>query len=378
MVTLGVPLVTDLRNRKSSSWIGFTCLSLPVTCSTGGAKSTSPTAPRNLTAMPPRTSTPSSCSRKSMWKKVRRNSPSVMPCRPQSSCILTTSRIAPSSTWRSAAASISPFFLRARASSSSLGRRKLPTWSARKGGVVRWVIVYSLRSLNEKSAHFMRAILVVVALLALLGMAPPALSQYPSKPIRLVVGFAPGGAADAVSRAIGDPLGRLLGQSIIIDNRPGNGSSLAAELVAKAPADGYTMLIASPSSQLVNPAINKNLGYVPERDFLPITKVTSSPLVVAVHPSLPVHTIPELIAYAKRMPGKLNYGSSGNGSAPHLGAILFSRVAGIEMVHVPYKGGGPAVQALLAGDVQISFATPPSVLPLVQAGRLRGLAVTTR
>ena len=220
----------------------------------------------------------------------------------------------------------------------------------------------------------MRAILVVLALIA----SAPAFSQYPTKPIRLVVGFAPGGAADAVSRAIGEPLGRLLGQSIVIDNRPGNGSSLAAELVAKAPADGYTLLIASPSSQSVNPVINKNLGYVPERDFAPVTKVTSSPLVVAVHPSLPVNSIPELIAYAKKMPGKLNYGSSGNGSAPHLGAVLFSRVAGVEMVHVPYKGGGPAVQALLAGDIQLSFATPPSVLPLVQAGRLRGLAVTTR
>ncbi len=224
----------------------------------------------------------------------------------------------------------------------------------------------------------MRAVGVLLVLLALGAASAPADAQYPNKPVRLVVGFAPGGAADAVSRAIGDPLGRLLGQSIIIDNRPGNGSSLAAELVAKAPADGYTMLIASPSSQSVNPAINKNLGYVPERDFAPVTKVTSSPLVVAVHPSLPVKTIPELIAFAKKQPGKLNYGSSGNGSAPHLGAVLFSRVAGVEMVHVPYKGGGPAVQALLGGDIQLSFATPPSVLPLVQAGRLRGLAVTTR
>jgi tripartite-type tricarboxylate transporter receptor subunit TctC len=221
----------------------------------------------------------------------------------------------------------------------------------------------------------MRAIPV---LLALLLCSAPALAQYPAKPIRLVVGFAPGGAADAVSRTIGDPLGRLLGQSIIIDNRPGNGSSLAAELVAKAPPDGYTMLIASPSSQSVNPAINKDLGYVPERDFAPVTKVTSSPLVVAVHPSVPAKSVVELIAHLKKMPGKLNYGSSGNGSAPHLGAVLFSRIAGVEMVHVPYKGGGPAVQALLAGDIQVSFATPPSVLPLVQAGRLRGLAVTTR
>ena len=221
----------------------------------------------------------------------------------------------------------------------------------------------------------MRALFVVLMMLA---VATPVCAQYPSKPIRLVVGFAPGGAADAVSRAIGDPLGRLLGQPIVIDNRPGNGSSLAAELVAKAPPDGYTMLIASPSSQSVNPVINKHLTYVPERDFLPITKVSSSPLVVAVHPSVTAKSIPELIALAKKQPGKLNYGSSGNGSAPHMAAVLFSRVAGVEMVHVPYKGGGPAVQALLAGDIQLSFATPPSVLPLVQAGRLRGLAITTR
>ncbi len=225
----------------------------------------------------------------------------------------------------------------------------------------------------------MRAKLIPLAVLVIAAACAPAYGQaWPSKPIRLVVGFAPGGAADAASRAIGEPLGRILGQSIIVDNRPGNGSSLAAEIVAKAPADGYTMLIASPSSQSVNPVINKNLGYVPERDFIPVTKVTSSPLVVAVHPSLPVRTLAELIAYAKQNPGKLNYGSSGNGSAPHMAAVLFSRVAGVEMMHVPFKGGGPAAQSLLAGDVQLSFATPPSVLPLVQAGRLRGLAITTR
>lgn len=219
----------------------------------------------------------------------------------------------------------------------------------------------------------------IPAVLSLVSACCPAFAQgYPTKPVRLVVGFAPGGAADTVARAIGDPLGRVLGQTIIIDNRPGAGSSLAAELVAKAPPDGYTILIASPSSQSVNPVINPNLGYSPQRDFAPITKVTSSPLVVAVHPSLPVHSIRELIAEAKKAPGKLNYATSGNGSAPHLGAVLFSSLAGVEMVHVPFKGGAPAVQSVLAGDTQVAFATPPSVLPLIQARRLRGLAVTTR
>jgi tripartite-type tricarboxylate transporter receptor subunit TctC len=200
---------------------------------------------------------------------------------------------------------------------------------------------------------------------------------FPSRPIKLVVGFAPAGAADFVARTLGDPLSRALGQSIVIDNRPGAGSSIAAEHVAKSAPDGYTVLIASPSSILVNPLIMK-LGYDAKRDLMPVTKVSSSPLVVAVNPSVGVTTLKELIDAAKRQPGKLNFASSGNGAAPHLAAVLFMRLAGVEMVHVPYKGGGPAVQSVLAGDTQLSFATPPSVLPLVQAGRLRALAVTSR
>jgi tripartite-type tricarboxylate transporter receptor subunit TctC len=201
---------------------------------------------------------------------------------------------------------------------------------------------------------------------------------YPSRPIRLVVGFAPGGAADFVARTLAEPLGRSLGQPIVIDNRPGAGSSIAAEHVAKSAPDGYTLLIASPSSILVNPLINKQSSFQPMKDLVPVSKVSSSPLVVAVNPATGVSTLKELIAYAKKNPGKLNYATSGNGSAPHLAALLFQHVAGVEMVHVPYKGGGPAVQSLLAGDTQISFATPPSVLPLVQAGRLRALAITSR
>jgi tripartite-type tricarboxylate transporter receptor subunit TctC len=215
-------------------------------------------------------------------------------------------------------------------------------------------------------------------LIALLAVCATASGQsYPSKPIRLVVGFAPGGAADIVARTVGDPLGRVLGQGIIIDNRPGAGSSMAAELVARAAPDGYTILIASPSSQSVNPVMSK-VGYNAEKDFAPISKITSSPLVVAVNPGLPVRSIPELIAEAKRAPGRLNFASSGNGSAPHLAAVLFSSVAGVEMVHVPFKGGAPAVQSVVAGDTQVTFATPPTVLPMIQAGRLRGLAITGR
>ena len=215
--------------------------------------------------------------------------------------------------------------------------------------------------------------------LVLMLVAGHAIAQsYPSKPVRLVVGFAPGGAADTVARAFQEPLTRALGQPIVIDNRPGAGSSIAAEHVAKSAPDGYTMLIASPSSILVNPLLSPKAGFQPLKDLVPISKVSSSPLILAVNPGVGVSSVKELIAYAKKNPGKLNFATSGNGSAPHLAAVLFERLAGVDMVHVPYKGGAPAVQSVLAGDTQLAFATPPSVLPLVQAGRLRALAVTSR
>jgi tripartite-type tricarboxylate transporter receptor subunit TctC len=215
--------------------------------------------------------------------------------------------------------------------------------------------------------------------LPLLLVASQALAQgYPSKPIRLVVGFAPAGAADVVARTLQEPMQRALGQPIVVDNKPGAGSSLAAEFVAKSAPDGYTVLIASPSSIFVNPLLNPNIGYQSARDLMPVTKVSSSPLIVAVNPAIGVQNLAELIAYAKKNPGKLNYASSGNGSAPHMAAVLFQRVAGVEMVHVPYKGGAPAVQSVVAGDTQLSFATPPSVLSLVHSGRLKALAVTSR
>jgi tripartite-type tricarboxylate transporter receptor subunit TctC len=212
-----------------------------------------------------------------------------------------------------------------------------------------------------------------------LFVATQAFAQgYPSKPVRLVVGFAPGGAADFVARTLQDPLARALGQPIVIDNRPGAGSSIAAEHVARSAPDGYTVLIASPSSILVNPLLSPKNPLRPLKELAPVSKVTTSPLVVAVNPGVGIASLAELIAHAKRHPGKLNFASSGNGSAPHLAAVLFQRVAGVEMVHVPFKGGAPAVQSVLAGDTQLAFATPPSVLPLVQAGRLRALAVTSR
>ena len=215
--------------------------------------------------------------------------------------------------------------------------------------------------------------------LLLFFFATQAFAQaYPSKPLRLVVGFAPGGAADFVARAFQEPLGRALGQPVVVENKPGAGSSIAAEFVAKSPADGYTFLIASPSSILVNPLLTPKAGFQPLKDLVPVSKVSSSPLILAVNPGIGISDLRGLIKLLKERPGKLNYATSGNGSAPHLSAVLFMRLAGVEMVHVPYKGGAPSVQSVLAGDTQLAFATPPSVLPLVQAGRLRALATTSR
>lgn len=207
------------------------------------------------------------------------------------------------------------------------------------------------------------------------GRAQPA--DYPSKPVRLVIGFAPGGAADYVARAMGDAFARALGQPVVIDNKPGNGSSIAADIVAKAPPDGYTLLIASPSSISVNPALNPKLTYS-ARDLLPVTKITTSPLVLAVNPSTGIRSVADLIAAAKKEPGKLNYSTSGNGSAPHLGAALFGQITGVEMTHIPYRGGSLAIQSVMAGDTQLTFGTSPSVLPMASGGKLLALAVSTR
>lgn len=224
-----------------------------------------------------------------------------------------------------------------------------------------------------KTRHL--ALAMAVGMFSHAGWAQPA--PYPSKPVRLVVGFAAGGAADYVARAMSESFSKALGQPVVVDNKPGNGSSIAAELVAKAPADGYTLLIASPSSISVNPALNPKLAYQPS-DLLPVTKITTSPLVLAVNPSTGINSVPELIAAAKKEPDKLNYSTSGNGSAPHLGAALFGLLTGAQMTHVPYKGGSLAIQSVMAGDTQVTFGTSPSVLPMAKGGRLKVIAVSTR
>jgi tripartite-type tricarboxylate transporter receptor subunit TctC len=220
--------------------------------------------------------------------------------------------------------------------------------------------------------------LVMLLALGAVGVhASAQTSAYPNKPLRLVIGFAPGGAADLVARSMSEAFSKALGQPVVVENKPGNGSSIAAELVAKSPPDGYTLLIASPSSISVNPSLMPSLGYS-AKDLTGVTKMTTSPLVLAVNPATGIHSVADLIAAAKKDPGKLNCATSGNGSAPHLGAALFAMLTQTEMTLVPYKGGAPAIQSVLAGDTQVTFGTSPTVLPQASGGRLRAIAVSTR
>ena len=200
---------------------------------------------------------------------------------------------------------------------------------------------------------------------------------YPNKPIKLVVGFTPGGAADFTGRATAEALGKILGQPVVVENKPGAGSSLAAEYVSRsASPDGYTILLASPSSISVNPAMKPGMTHT-VNTLVPITQVSTAPIILAVNPDLGINSLADLIAAARKSPGKLNYASSGNGSAPHLGGVYFARTVDIDIQHIPYPGGSQASQAVIAGQVQLTFGTPPSVLPFVKANRMKGLAVST-
>lgn len=199
---------------------------------------------------------------------------------------------------------------------------------------------------------------------------------YPVKPIRFVVGYPPGGSGDFVTRTIGEAVASEWGQTAIIDNRPGAAGNLAAEVVLKAPADGYTLYVGS--NPYINKALYKKLPYDIEKDLIPISLLGDGPMIIAVNNQLPVHSIQELLAYARQNKGRLNFGSSGNGSTPHLAGILFNNIGQTDILHIPFKGGAPAVQSLIAGDTQVIFGTSPVVLPQVRAGRIRALGITTQ
>jgi tripartite-type tricarboxylate transporter receptor subunit TctC len=212
----------------------------------------------------------------------------------------------------------------------------------------------------------------IVLLLPLLATA-----TFPDRPIRLVVPFPPGGAVDFFARVVQEPLSELLGQSIVIDNKAGASGMLGAGIVAKSPPDGYTLLLGNIASLAINVGIYPKMSYDPQKDFTPILRTVDVNYVLVVHPSVPVRTVAELFAYAKANPGKLAYGSSGSGSLPHLGTELIKTQAGIDMVHVPYKGGGPMVTDVLGGTIQVALADQANLMPQVAVGRLRALAVAT-
>ena len=220
----------------------------------------------------------------------------------------------------------------------------------------------------------------VLSALACCMVAQPAWAQsgnFPERPIRFIAANAPGGGLDITARAIGPKLSAAFGQQVIVDNRAGAAGSIASDIVAKSTPDGYTVMVASLGGLAVNTNLYKGLTYHPLRDFAPISWATSGSNVLVVHPSVPARSVQELIALAKAQPDKLSYGSSGAGNAGHLAGELFNGMAGIKMVHIPYKGGAPAMIDLLAGQIQLIFSSAPTAVPQVKAGRIRGLAVTT-
>jgi tripartite-type tricarboxylate transporter receptor subunit TctC len=213
------------------------------------------------------------------------------------------------------------------------------------------------------------------ALLAALPAAQAA--DYPTKTIRMVIAFSPGGPSDILSRLIGSKLSERMGQAFVFDNRPGAGGNVAGEIVATSPADGYTLMIANNSILAANTSLYKKMTYDPAKDLVPVTWVASQPNILVVHPSIPAKSVQELIDYLKSQPGKLNYASSGSGAAAHLAGELFKSMTKTDMVHIPFKGAGPAITDVLAGRSQMIFATALSVKAYIDANRLRPLGVTT-
>ena len=224
----------------------------------------------------------------------------------------------------------------------------------------------------------MRILTIIVSCALLLEYSVEAVAQpYPTKPVRLVSPYSPGGGTDILARLIGQSLSEALKQSVIVENRPGGGGIIGTEAVARAAPDGYTIMLASPSPIVVAPHLYKKLAYDPLKDLAPITLIAIVPAVLVVHPSLPVKTIKEVISLARSRPGQLTFSSSGNGGTGHLAGEMLKMMTGVDMIHVPYKGTGPATTAVLSGEVSVSFGNIISTLSHAKNGRLRAIAVTT-
>jgi len=214
---------------------------------------------------------------------------------------------------------------------------------------------------------------LAVLAIALIAVAPAAAQEFPTRPVRVLVGFTPGAAADITARVLASRMSQILNQQVVVENKPGAGSSLAADYVSHAAKDGYTLLIGT-SANLTNAVISPNLGFDFVKDFSPIALITTAPVILVVNPSLGVDSVQELIALARKRPGEINYGSTGVGAAPHLAGELFNARAGVKLVHVPYQGSPQAVTDLLAGRVSVMFSPASAVIPHVKAGKLKALA----
>jgi tripartite-type tricarboxylate transporter receptor subunit TctC len=214
------------------------------------------------------------------------------------------------------------------------------------------------------------------AVAVLLAVVIPAQAQYPVRPVRLIVPFPPGGGTDTMARVVAPKLSEFLGQQVVAENRGGAGANIGAELAAKSAPDGYTLLLVT-ITNAIGASVYTKLNYDLVRDFAPITRLATTPHILVVHPSVPVKSVKEFIAFARARPGELAYSSSGSGSTAHLAGELFNSLTGVKTVHVPYKGGGPSMIALVGGEVSVCFATMPSAINYVKSGRLRGIAVTT-
>lgn len=224
----------------------------------------------------------------------------------------------------------------------------------------------------------MRArLLASIAFGLAVAISGAAAQTYPTKPIRMVVPFPPGSTTDLVGRVFAQKVGPALGEQIVVENRGGAGGTIGTEYVAKAAPDGYTLLMGTIGTHSINPALYKKLGYHPIRDFAPITQFGSAPNVLVLNPAVPAKSVQELIAYARSVPGQLNYGSSGNGTSNHLSGTLFSTLHGLQTVHVPYSGGAQAIEGLLRGDLKFMFYHYTALLPHIEAGKMRPLAVTS-
>jgi len=232
-----------------------------------------------------------------------------------------------------------------------------------------------LTALRQQRSGVCRCIALSAVLLGLV-MQPASAQTYPSRPIRLIHPFSTGGSADLLARILSQKLTESLGQPVVIENRPGAGGNIGMEAAAKAAPDGYTLVVAYNGTMAINPALYPNLPFDPVKDYAPISMLASSQLALVVHPSVPISSVAELIAYAKSRPTPMSYGSGGSGTGPHLAAELFKSLAGIELLHVPYKGSGPAMTDLLGGHVQLGFLPVITAVPHVKAGKLRVLGVT--